>query len=48
MDLLFSPISFFLKSFALLRKSGLYFLTIILTFSLKSMGNDGENQRHFS
>ena len=36
MDLLFSPNLFFLKSFALLRKSGLYFLTIILTFSLKS------------
>ena len=33
MDLLFSPNLFFLKSFALLRKSGLYFLTIILTFS---------------
>ena len=31
-------IYFFLKSFALLRISGLYFLTIILTFSLKSMG----------
>ena len=38
MDLLFSPNLFFLKSFALLRKSGLYFLTIILTFSLKSTG----------
>ena len=48
MDLLFSPNLFFLKSFALLRKSGLYFLTIILTFSLNPMENDGENQRHFS
>ena len=38
MDLLFSPNLFFLKSFALLRKSGLYFLTIILTLSLKSTG----------
>ena len=38
MDLLFSPNLFFLKSFALLRKSGIYFLTIILTFSLKSTG----------
>ena len=38
MDLLFSPNLFFLKSFALLRKSGLYFLTIILTFTLKSTG----------
>ena len=38
MGLLFSPNLFFLKSFALLRKSGLYFLTIILTFSLKSTG----------
>ena len=38
MDLLFSPNLFFLKSFALLRKPGLYFLTIILTFSLKSTG----------
>ena len=38
MDLLFSPDIFFLKSFALLRKSGLYFLTIFLTFGLKSTG----------
>ena len=38
MDLLFSPNLFFLKSFTLLRKSGLYLLTIILTFSLKSTG----------
>ena len=38
MDLLFSPILFFLKSFAFFRKPGLYFLTIILTFSLKSTG----------
>ena len=38
MGLLFSPNLFFLKSFALLRKSGLCFLTIILTFSLKSTG----------
>ena len=37
-DLLFSPNLFFSKIIALLRKSGLYFLTIILTFSLKSMG----------
>ena len=38
MNLLFSPNLLFLKPFALVRKSGLYFLTIILTFSLKSMG----------
>ena len=37
-DLLFSPNLFFSKIIALLRKSGLYFLSIILTFSLKSMG----------
>ena len=37
-DLLFSPNLFFSKIISLLRKSGLYFLTIILTFSLKSMG----------
>ena len=36
-DMLFSPNLFFSKIIAL-RKSGLYFLTIILTFSLKSKG----------
>ena len=48
MGQLFSPNLFFLKSFELLRKSGLYFLTVILTFSFSLRENDGENQRHFS
>ena len=39
MDLLFSPNLFFLISFALLRKSGLYFSTTILTFSLNTLVN---------